>query len=45
VRDGNGLAVKAATIRVSNETIRDRATLKLGVPTTIEDVTLTLELR
>jgi FHA domain len=46
VREGNGLAVKStAPIRVGNETIRDRATLRLGVPMTIEDVTLTLENR
>jgi FHA domain-containing protein len=46
VREGNGLAVKSESpIRIGHEMIRDRATLKLGVPTTIEDVTLTLELR
>jgi hypothetical protein len=46
VREGMGLAVKAsAPIRLGTETSRDRAPLKLGVPTTIEDVTLTLEAR
>ena len=44
IRDGTGLAVKSSSpIRSGTETSRDRATLKLGVPTTIEDVTLTLE--
>ena len=46
IRDGAGLAVKStAPMRVGNETIRDRAPLKIGVPMTIEDVTLTLEMR
>jgi hypothetical protein len=46
VRDGAGLAVKSsAPIRVGAEIVRDRAPLKIGVPTTIEDMTLTLEPR
>ena len=43
-RQGASLAVKAAsTIRINGQAYRDRAVFVPGVPTAVEDLTMTLE--